>query len=312
MTCIIAIGGGKGGSGKSFLAGNLGIMLATNGKRTLLVDVDLGGANLHTMVGIPYPRVSLSDFIDKDVESLSEIVIRTHVPNLFLISGAKDSLDVANIPYAQKMRLLRAITKLNFDIILLDLGAGTSFNTIDFFMIADSSIFVTTPEPTSIENVYRLIRAVFLRKIRQVLSKEDFKVFIDKLLERKKDIQINFLSNLFDMISANDPGKVRMLEEALEALEFKLVVNQHRKLDNSNLGTLMSRLVEKHLSISMESWGNVSFDDRVHGAICNKVPFIHKYPYTRTATDLKEVCDKIITLSEQERESVLDQMELQF
>jgi len=312
MTCIIAIGGGKGGSGKSFLTGNLGIMLAANGKRTLLVDVDLGGANLHTMIGIPYPSVSLSDFIDKEVASLSEVVIRTGVPNLFLISGAKDNLDVANIPYTQKMRLLRAITKLNFDIILLDLGAGTSFNTIDFFMIADSSIFVTTPEPTSIENVYRLIRAVFIRKIRQILNKEDFKSFIDRLLERKRDIRINFLTNLFDMLSAHEPAKARMLEEALETLEFKLVVNQHRKLDNMNLGTLMSRLVAKHLSIHMESWGNVSFDDRVHGAICNKVPFIHKYPYTRTATDLKEICDKITTLSEQARESVYNQMELQF
>ncbi len=312
MRHILAVGGGKGGSGKSFLSGNLGILLAARGKRTLLIDVDLGGANLHTMIGISYPRVSLSDFINKDVESLDDVVIQTDVPNLFLISGAQNSLDVANLHYQQKMRLLKSIPKLPFDYIILDLGAGTSFNTIDFFMISNYCLFVTTPEPTSIENVYRLIRAIYLRKIKHVLTEDDFKVFLERFLDRHKGIKLDFLADLITVLHRKDPEKAMIMKQTLQSLEFKLVVNQHRKQDRPDLGELMAMLARKHLSLKMDFWGNVTFDDRVHTSICSKVPFIQKYPYTKAATDLREICDSIILLAEQTEEFHYAQRELQF
>lgn len=312
MRHILAVGGGKGGSGKSFLSGNLGILLAARDKRTLLIDVDLGGANLHTMIGISYPRVSLSDFINKEVESLDDVVIETDVPNLFLISGAQNSLDVANLHYQQKMRLLKAIPKLSFDYIILDLGAGTSFNTIDFFMISNYCLFVTTPEPTSIENVYRLIRAIYLRKIKNVLTEDDFKVFFERFLDRHKGIKLDFLADLISVLHRKDPEKAMIMKQTLQSLEFKLVVNQHRKQDRPDLGELMAMLARKHLSLKMDFWGNVTFDDRVHTSICSKMPFIQKYPYTQAATDLREICDSMILLAEQTEEFHYAQRELQF
>ncbi len=170
MTNIWPIGGGKGGTGKSFLTSNLSIWLAKKGYKTLLIDADLGAANLHTMLGITDQGKSLSDFLNKKVQTLAETVIETGIPNLYLISGSRNNLDMANMAYQQKMKIFRAISELSYDFILLDLGAGTAFNTIDFFLISDSGIFVTTPEPTSIENVYRLIRAVYARKIRHLLD----------------------------------------------------------------------------------------------------------------------------------------------
>jgi len=312
MRHILAVGGGKGGSGKSFISGNMGILLAARGKRTLLIDVDLGGANLHTMIGISYPRVSLSDFISKDVESLDDIVITTAVPNLSLISGAQNSLDIANLHYQQKMRLLKAIPKLSFEYIILDLGAGTSFNTIDFFMVSNYCLFVTTPEPTSIENVYRLIRAIYLRKIKYVLNEDDFKSFLDGFLDRHKGIKLDFLADLLSMLHRKDPEKAMIMKQTLQSLNFKLIVNQHRRQDRPDLGQIMATLARKHLALKMDFWGNVSFDDRVHTAICSKVPFIQKYPYTRTATDLREICDSIMLLAEQTEEFQYAQQELQF
>ena len=155
MPNIWSIGGGKGGSGKSFITGNLGILLAKGGYKTLLVDVDLGAANLHTIIGLPHPEKSISDFVNKKVGTLQETVEPTPVPNLYLISGAMNNLDIANLAHEQKLKITRNISKLSYDYILLDLGAGTAFNTIDFFMVSDTGIFVTTPEPTSIENIYR-------------------------------------------------------------------------------------------------------------------------------------------------------------
>ena len=138
MPQIWPIGGGKGGTGKTFVTGSLGILLAREGYQTLLIDLDLGAANLHTTIGAPDPEKSLSDFVNKKVASLDETIIPTPTPNLFMISGAMNNLDIANLAHEQKMKIRRDIVKLPYDYILLDLGAGTSFNIIDFFMISAS------------------------------------------------------------------------------------------------------------------------------------------------------------------------------
>src|SRR4030065_2962674 len=69
---IWAVGGGKGGVGKSVISTNLGVALAKRGYRCILVDADLGGANLHTMVGIPNPAKSLTELFPKDAGNLAD------------------------------------------------------------------------------------------------------------------------------------------------------------------------------------------------------------------------------------------------
>jgi flagellar biosynthesis protein FlhG len=294
MTNIWPIGGGKGGSGKSFLAGNLGIWLAKEGNKTLLIDGDFGAANLHTMIGIPYQPKSLSDFLNKKVETLAETVIDTGVPNLFLISGAGNNLDAANMPYEQKMKIFRAISKLSYDFTLLDLGAGTSFNTIDFFLISDSGIFVTTPEPTSIENVYRLMRAVYARKIRQLLKTCHFRTLVEETEARSNGAMVNNPEYLLSVIKELEPEKGKIVEQGLRCFQFKLVLNQFRKQDNPKLGALICRIIEKHLGLPVQFIGNIAYDDLVHDAVCQRVPFLDKYPHTQTAVDLKKFCKHIL------------------
>ncbi len=164
---IWAVGGGKGGIGKSLITGNIGITLARLKKRVLLVDADLGGANLHTTLGIGVPEMTLSDFLNRRVETIQDVIIKTSIPNLSLVSGAQDFLDAANPNFAQKARLLRHLETLDADYILLDLGAGTSFNILDFFLFADHGILVVLPEPTAIENAYRFIKSAFYRRFKK-------------------------------------------------------------------------------------------------------------------------------------------------
>ena len=296
MSYIWSIGGGKGGSGKSFLTGNLGILLAKQGYQTLLIDVDLGAANLHTMIGIPHPEKSLSDFVNRKVVTLEETVTPTPIPNLYFISGAMNNLDIANLAHEQKMKLLRNIAKLPYEYILLDLGAGTSFNTIDFFMISNSGIFVTTPEPTSIENIYRLIRSVYLRKIRQVLKTYDFRILAEEAERQNSMATISNPDVLLHIMKEVDPEKGCMLEKALSTLNFKLTLNQLRKYDNPNTGNLICKIIERHLALKMYFTGNISFDDRVHNSVCRKIPFLDLYPYTQTTLDLRECYKNLLSI----------------
>ena len=269
-------------------------MLAKDGHKTLLMDVDLGAANLHTIIGIPHPEKSLSDFIHRKVDTLHDAAVPTGITNLDLISGAMDNLDIANLAYEQKARLLRQIVKLPYEYILLDLGGGTSFNTIDFFMISNTGVFISTPEPTAIENIYRLIRAVYFRKVRQILNSHVFKTLAKEAEEQNNRASVTNPELLLYIIKNLDPEKGELLERELTSFDFSLIVNQHRKQDNPMLGKLMSKIVEKHLRLNMRFLGNIAFDDRVHNAVCKKTPFIDLYPYTQTALDLRE-CGKILT-----------------
>ncbi|HCF59957.1 MAG TPA: ATP-binding protein, partial [Myxococcales bacterium] len=165
---VLAVGGGKGGIGKSLIASNLGIELARRGNRVVLIDADLGGANLHTCLGMELPKVTLSDYINRRVAKLEEVLVPTTVANLSLVSGALDALDVANPKYAQKLKLLRNFQALDVDYAILDLGAGTNYNVLDFFLIADHGLLVLVPEPTSVENGYRFIKAAFFRRLANV------------------------------------------------------------------------------------------------------------------------------------------------
>ena len=291
---IWPIGGGKGGTGKSFFTGSLGFLLAKQGYKTLLIDVDLGAANLHTIVGVPHPPKGISDFINRRVGTLEETIVSTPLPRLFLISGAMNNLDMTNLTHKQKVKVLRGITKLSYDYILLDLGAGTAFNTIDFFMISKTGIFITTPEPTSIENVYRLIRSVYFRKIQQVLKTDDFKVLAEEAESRDPRATVSNPDLLLRIMGELDPEKGALLQREVESFHFKLALNQLRRQDSQNIGTLMCKIIEKHLALQIEHIGNVSFDDRVHNAVCKRMPFVELYPYTQTALDLRDCCRNLL------------------
>lgn len=294
MAHIWPIGGGKGGTGKSFLTGNMGILLARQRFKTLLIDADLGAANLHTIIGLSHPDKSLSDFFNKRFLTLEETVLETPIPNLFLISGARNKLDIANLAYEQKTKMLRAISRLDFHYILLDLSSGTSFNTIDFFSLSDSGIFVCCPEPTSIENFYRLIRSVYIRKIQQILKTHDFRKLAGKAEARNPNMVINNPEILLDILKEVDLEKGCMIEGILQAFQFKLVLNQVRKRDNPKIGKLICKIIEKHLGLRIQFMGNVGFDECVHDELCKKGAFVERYPYSQATMDLKALTKGVV------------------
>src|SRR5688572_33498750 len=123
---IWAVGGGKGGTGKSLVAASLGIHLAQTGRRVILVDGDLGAPNLHTVLGMDPPALSLSDFVKRRFESIETVVLETGVPRLCLISGARHRLPIERLKHSQKACLLRARPGLRAVVVLPDLGAAAS------------------------------------------------------------------------------------------------------------------------------------------------------------------------------------------
>jgi len=161
---IWAIAGGKGGTGKSFLTSQMAVALAEKNKKVIVIDTDFGGANIHSFFGLKKKTSSLNLFFE-DKEPLQNLIIETDIKNLSIIPGDYNSITIDSIKYMQKLKLLRHIKKLEADYILLDLGAGSTFNTIDFFLLADRLTVVTVPEITAIENLFQFIRNTYFRKL---------------------------------------------------------------------------------------------------------------------------------------------------
>ena len=147
---ILAVGGGKGGTGKSFLTANLAIELGSHCGDVVIIDADLGGPNLHTLLAVRENGKDLGDFIKNNISRLEEVMTATSYPGLKIIRGSEKALFLANLNHLKKLKLIRQIRTLPAASVILDLGAGSAYNTLDLFIIAKPGILVVTPEPTAV------------------------------------------------------------------------------------------------------------------------------------------------------------------
>ena len=290
---IWTIGGGKGGSGKSFITANVGICLSKLGIRVVLIDADLGGANLHTVLGISPSALSLSDFIKKRVPYLRDVLIPTAVTNLQLLTGAQDLLDAADAKSVQKQKLVRAIQSLNSDTALVDLGAGNSLSVLDFFLMSDGGILVVTPEPTSIENAYRFLKSAFYRRLKQSVSSSSVKALIDDTMDRKNDMGIQSPHDLLKAVRGLDEGDAQKMVEEVETFHPNLILNQVRSKKDIEVGFSIRSACLKYFGIHVHYLGYVVYDQEVSHSIRRRKPLVLENPRSRAAQCVMEIASKL-------------------
>jgi flagellar biosynthesis protein FlhG len=301
---VWAIGGGKGGTGKSFIAANVGVALSKMGKRVLLVDADLGCANLHTVLGVT-PSATLSDFVNGKVQSIDKVLTPTDLPNLMLISGACDFLEISNPKHTQKNRFIKQIHDLPFEYIILDLGAGTGFTLLDFFLSADTGILSVLPEPTSIENAYRFIKSAFYRRFKKMAKKPEVKALITLAMHEKNELGIRTPHDLLDHIASIDDEMGHRMKEAVLTFSPKIIVNQVRSRDDMTLGFSMRSACAKYFGIKVDYLGYIEYDDYVWMATKKKVPLILERPYASSARCLNGIVANLINKDELTLDSIL-------
>ncbi len=290
---IWAIGGGKGGTGKTFVTSAMGTYIAGKGKRVTLIDIDIGGANLHSFLGISRPKKSLTDFFEAGV-SLNKLAVKTGIDNMSLITGDIHSLASDNIKFTQKLKLFRHIMKLNKHYVIIDLGAGSHNNTIDTFLMADKKIVILEPEITSVENMYHFIKNALFRKLRMSLREYGFKDIVEQMWERREEYNIKSLRELIDSIRVNFSHVRDIIDRELSDFKLCLILNKIRSSDDILIGSSMKSIFMKYLGVDTKFAGFVEYDDSVWRSIRERRPFMLNYSLSRSAKEVEVFTENLL------------------
>ena len=181
---VVAITSGKGGVGKTNLAVNLAIALQKRGHRVLVIDADLGMANVDILLGAA-SRKHLLDLLRPEV-TLDDVIVRTP-HDIQYISGGSGIEKALEYDHAEKLLLQQKLADCatRADLILVDTGARLGRNVMDFILAADEVLLVTTPEPTSLTDAYAVMKAYSI-----YAAQKNLRLIINRVYEAKESREV--------------------------------------------------------------------------------------------------------------------------
>ncbi|MCP3677063.1 MAG: MinD/ParA family protein [Deltaproteobacteria bacterium] len=293
MTTIISVASGKGGVGKSVVVTNLGLLLSRQGRRIVLADLDVGGADIHILFGEFNPTTTITDFIYKKVDSLEEVVHPLVFPGLSIIPGTGDTLATANMPFARKKRLINHLKRVDADVIIVDVGAGTGFHALDFFLMADRHLTVATPDPTSVLDLYRFVKLAAIRRVLSVfLSRGNV---ADTLAHR----DFASVEEVLTAVGKTDEKNRAIAEGILEAFKPSLILN--RVAPKGKVNTLQLKMtLKKYVGCDITTLGEIPDDEAVLRSVRAFLPVVDYAPESPAARGFAQVAAALIDTLEEE------------
>jgi flagellar biosynthesis protein FlhG len=297
---IWAVGGGKGGAGKTAVASSLAVALASSGFRCVAVDADFGAANLHSMLGVPVPRWSLRHFLGGEISALEEIACDTPIPGLRLVSGSRAQVDAANLGHPRRQKLLRHLRRLDTDEVVIDLAAGSSFNVLDFFASADLPLAVVTPEPTAIENSYHFIKASWFRAMRPAVQRPEVRETLRLVLGRGQGAPPSKF--LIETVGEIDALAAAALRRSADAFRPRLVVNRAASAAERGLGEHIAAGCYEALGARVRAVGGLENDKAVVRAVERCQPVLEIFPDSAFANDIYAMAEQMLLPDSPQRE----------
>jgi flagellar biosynthesis protein FlhG len=270
---ILPVASGKGGVGKSVLVANLGISLASFGQRTVLVDLDLGGSNLHTYLGMKNRHRGIGNFISDRALSFADVKMRTPYPNLDFVPGDVLVPGTANMSHAQKRSVLKNIEKIDADYILLDLGSGSHFNTLDFFLMSNSGLLVSTPQAPAILNAYGFLKNAVFRLLQQTYSgHKGITGFLSEIVKEQQPNSTPSIRTILDGIRKINKREAKRGEQAIAELKPSIVISMADRPEDMEIVQSLRTLIEQNLAVEPICLGFLYYDYIVREAVTDTVP----------------------------------------
>jgi flagellar biosynthesis protein FlhG len=281
---VLAIASGKGGTGKSTISINLSLALACLGHRVILVDADLGGADLNVLLNILQPQYSLKDFLDRSVDNVEEILQVTPTSKFRVLLNGSDIISLSNPNWNDKVRLIKGIQNLDADYVLVDLGPDITYNNLDFFNAASHGYLITQNIDTMIMGFYRFLKAAFTRRIRF-----HFRRFpeVEALIDEYKDKgwqkgRFNIVSHIRSLGQEYSS----MMDNLLEQYHPVVLFNRVSGRAAHSTAERICEFVRRNYGFRLRLGGFIPDDRRVSNAYEMNMPFILKYPHCEASQAL--------------------------
>lgn len=299
---VIAVGGAKGGIGKSLFVANLGVLLSQLGKKTVVVDLDLGGANLHLYMGVWSLSRRIDDFLEKKVPSIDDIITPTKFGPL-LIGGGGGKLGAANIHFSRKLKLLRALKTIDADYVILDLGGDTTYNILDFYLAADQGFVLTTCEPASYLDAYGFLKMSLHRRLTRLFGAEsEFYRHRDTEVEgiirdhifATSSTNGRLMNALVDQLKREKPVHHDLIKGLLDGFRPGTVVTMFESQEQvDELVGRLQKVSNKMLSIRLNYFGAIPYERAIQRSAQELVPNVAKTPDGAFAKALRRIVLKM-------------------
>jgi len=271
-------------------------VLASRGKTVVLVDLDLGGANLHTCLGVRNKHPGVGSIVWKKEKSLENLVVPTGIDRLYLVPGDNLLPGTANLEFFTKRRIMKELLELTADYVIIDLGAGASYNVIDFWLMAPNGIVVTAPEIPSVLNAYSFLKTAAFRLLFRSFTKgsdERARIvdFVVNRTEGQGDTFLAFAEGLARTSEGN--GGARALGE-LGRLRPRVVVNMGNGQDDATIAQRLREISSRNLGIGMEYISYILRDPYVPASVSDRAPLAVTAPDTFFVRGVNAAADRIL------------------
>lgn len=295
MNTILPIASGKGGVGKTSLVSNLGTALSQAGKTVVLVDLDLGGSNLHTALGVKNRHPGLGSLIYKKVSSVEDLLVPTEQERLYLIPGDSLLPGTANLPYFIKKKIIKSLKDLVADYVILDLGSGSSYNTVDFFLTTPAACLVTIPENTAVLNAYGFLKTALFRMLYLSMNAHsEERIAIKQFAGGKIEGTERNFDLLMEELEKINPDSAKKALTMLEEFHPMVIFNMLREPHDAKMAYRLEAITQRNLQQELDFIGSIGWDPAMRQAIQERTPLINLNPESSFRDDISRIAQVLI------------------
>ncbi|MDY0296374.1 MAG: P-loop NTPase [Acidobacteriota bacterium] len=279
---VWAVCGGKGGTGKSFLASQLAVTQASRGRSVVLVDADPQGAGVHGLLGLSHRTPAIEDCLQGGL-SLSDCLHRTPINNLRIVFGNAGTRPLSPFTPARAEAFAAQWGNLDAELVVVDLGGGMAPEVLDLFLSAHEPVAVTLPEMPALENFFQFCRALRFHTLNRWLSQEGLSMSVETIWNERPKEEIEDLSDLSHYLPSVCSRRGVSLSEIPGPPRVHLVLNHLTSIDEVQYGFSIRSLCRKHLDVHLLYAGYVENEPKAWkklGAVQGR-PRIHVTPRIR-------------------------------
>ena len=295
MSQIIPVASGKGGVGKSLLSANLAIALEQQGKKVVLVDLDLGASNLHLVIGQKPGAASLGSWFTEKSD-FKDIIQQTDYQNVSFIAGDSQIPDLTSLKHVQKVRLIKNLKNIDTDYIILDLGAGTHQFILDMFLLSPQGIVVSAPAVTATLNGYLFLKNATFRLLYTTFKRgTPGRAYLDNLKKDSATMQKLYIPNLIQFLANCDPTNTQIFISRMQQFRPRLVMNMIEDPKDADRAQRIKSSCNQYLGLEIEYLGLMYRDMLQDKALASQLPVVVYKPQSVLGQAIYRIADKIIS-----------------